>query len=90
MFRAMASRDDVRSDREIPPRQPNASWGIRCSWRASDGRMESHRVSVTGDPDRFFDNHCYNGHPDGTEILCELLGRAHEGQWVINRTWWSE
>lgn len=86
----MASRDDVRFDRDNPPRQPNAHWDVRCSWRTPEGRVESHRASVVGDPDRFFDNHCRNGHPEGSEeVVCELLGRPSEGPWVLTRTWFD-
>lgn len=52
--------------------------------------MESHRVAVVGDPDKFFERHCSNGEHTGEEVLCELLGRPPEGQWVLTRTWFQD
>lgn len=81
-------REDLRHPVSPPPSLPSQHWHIRCSWRTEEGRVESHRVAVVGDADKFFERHCHNGH-DGEEVLCELLGRPDEEPWVLTRTWFE-
>lgn len=85
---SMPLRDGLLTERHMPPSLPNHHWHIRCSWRTEEGRVESHRVAVVGDADKFFERHCEAGH-EGEEVLCELLGRPSEGPWVLTRTWFE-